>query len=56
VNRDDILSQLQSQLDAVNAAIAALRSRHGRKKRRLSAEARHRISQAQKKRWAAKKK
>jgi len=59
VNREDILDQLQSQRDRVNAAIAALKGgsgrRPGREHRTLSAEARRKISQAQKKRWAAQK-
>jgi hypothetical protein len=62
-----ILIQLRSERERIDKAIQALESldktssRHsnaptGRKRRRLSAEARRRISQAQKKRWAAQKK
>jgi len=47
-------SQLQRELSQLDEAIAALTKR--RKKRTLSAAARARISQAQKKRWAKAKK
>jgi hypothetical protein len=59
-----IISELETERDRLETAIAAL---HGRKrgpgkpstngrKRRLSASGRKRISEAQKKRWAAIKK
>jgi hypothetical protein len=63
-----ILVQLRSERERIDQAIQALESLDGistrrtanpaggRKRRRLSAEARRRISQAQKKRWAAQKK
>ena len=65
-----IVEQLKSERDRLNAAIAALEgvdTRRGRAKqtpgqrraphkRRLSAEARARISEAQKKRWARQRK
>jgi hypothetical protein len=62
-----ILEQLRSEQERINKAIQALegldsgasRSSYSagrRRRRRLSAEARRRISLAQKKRWAAQKK
>jgi hypothetical protein len=61
VNREDIISQLEQQRDNVSQAIAALRGagadrRRGRKRRRMSAEARQKISQAKRKWWAQLKK
>jgi len=60
-----ILDQLRSERERIEKAIQALEgldassgrtiSSTGRKRRRLSAEARRRISLAQKKRWAAQK-
>jgi len=64
-----ILQQLKSERDRLNEAIAALQGvktpagvrkgaaqkGRGRGKRRMSAEARRRISEAQKKRWARQK-
>jgi hypothetical protein len=58
-----IIAALEAERDRLNTAITALRStRAGRpagtngRKRHLSAAARKRISEAQKKRWAARKK
>jgi hypothetical protein len=61
-----ILEALESQLENINQAIAALRGRksehrsqqpsHGNKGRHLSAAARKRIGAAMKKRWAERKK
>ncbi len=61
-----ILTQLRSERERIDKAIQALESLNGasagrgstrgRGRRRLSAEARRRISLAQKKRWAAQKK
>lgn len=65
-----IVEQLKSERDQLNAAIAALEGvntptgrvtktagkRRGRGRRRLSGEARRRISEAQKKRWARQRK
>jgi hypothetical protein len=61
-----ILEALESQLEGVNQAIAALgyrrnstggrRTGHGNKGRRLSPAARKRISAAMRKRWAERKK
>jgi hypothetical protein len=54
-----IITELEQQRDRINQAITALngfnRKRPGRKPgvRRMSAEARRKISLAQKKRWAA---
>jgi len=52
-----MIAQLEDERDRLDKAIAALRgARTGRgpgKKRHLSAAARKRISDAQKKRWAA---
>jgi len=65
-----IVVQLKSERDRIDEAIAALESvktptgratktvgtRRGRGRRRMSAEARRRISEAQKKRWAGQRK
>lgn len=60
MNTDEIVKALETELEAIDTAITALtgnRSNRGRGRRRhLSAEARKRISQAQKKRWAERKK
>jgi hypothetical protein len=61
MNTDEIISLLKDQREALNEAITALNgaSRSGRppgKKRHMSAAARRKISQAQKKRWAAQRK
>jgi len=55
-----IIIQLEDQRDRIDQAITALNGNHnrpGRKPgaRRMSAEARRKISLAQKKRWAAQK-
>jgi hypothetical protein len=60
MNTAQIIAQLEDRRNAIDNAIAALtgtRATRGRgKKRRLSAEARQRISRAMKKRWAERKK
>jgi len=64
VNENRILQALREELDRIQRAIAALEGsdaglRSGRRKgrkRRLSAAARKRISEAQKARWAKQKK
>lgn len=65
----DVISQLQKQKSAIERAIAALQDvseepespkkqapANARRKRTLSAEARKRIAEAQRQRWAAAKK
>jgi hypothetical protein len=60
MNTAQIIAQLEAERDAIDQAIAALqgsRATRGRgKRRRLSADARKRMSRAQKRRWAAWKK
>lgn len=64
MNENRILQALKEELDRIQSAIAALEGsgaglRGGRRKgrkRRLSAAARKRISEAQKARWAKQKK
>jgi len=54
-----IITQLEEERDRINQAIAHLNGtnrRHTGRKRHMSAEARRKISLAQKKRWAAQKK
>jgi hypothetical protein len=60
-----IIEELEAERERLNSAITALQGRKrpgrppqttGRRKRRLSAAARKRISDAMKKRWAARKK
>lgn len=59
MNIQDVLERLEIQRDNLEKAIAILSDKNGRprsgKKHHLSAAARHRISQAQKKRWAEQK-
>lgn len=60
MNIEDVVQRLEIQRDNVEKAIAILSSKNGRprggRKHHLSAAARLRISQAQKKRWAEQKK
>jgi hypothetical protein len=61
MNTEAILRQLEAERDRLNQAIKALQGARGRGRprigtRRLSAAARRRISEAQKKRWGARKK
>jgi hypothetical protein len=66
LDTQSIIAELESRLENINNAIAALRGRsgvsqrrqtgHGNKGRHLSAEARRRIGAAMKKRWAERKK
>jgi exonuclease VII small subunit len=61
MNTEEILRQLEAERDRLTEAINALRTGGGQRSatrrtgRRLSAAARKRISEAQKKRWAARK-
>lgn len=64
MDTESIIRQLEAERDRLNHAIKSLRGTQGqdrslgsnRRKRRLSAAARKRISEAQKRRWAARKK
>jgi hypothetical protein len=61
MNTDSIVAQLIHERSRIDKAIAALTEatharRRGRKRRKMSAEARMRISKAQKARWAKAKK
>jgi hypothetical protein len=49
-------NKLQRKLEGIRAAIAALGGKRGKKTRKMSAATRRRISAAQKKNWAAKRK
>jgi hypothetical protein len=54
-----IIAQLEEERDRINQAIAHLNGsnrNHAGRKRHMSAEARRKISLAQKRRWAAQKK
>jgi len=67
MDTEAIIRELEAERDRLNQAIAALQSSHGKhgrtasgnpdgRRRHLSAAARKRISNAMKKRWAARKK
>jgi hypothetical protein len=66
LDTQSIIAELESQLEAINQALAALRGHKGsakgaspsagRPKRHLSAAAKRRIGEAMKKRWAERKK
>lgn len=63
MDTQNIIATLEGQRDCIQKAIAALKSNkqastagNGRRGRHMSAAARKRISDAQKKRWAARKK
>lgn len=61
MDTEEIISTLESQRDSLEKAIAILRGsndrpKNGRRRRHLSAAARRRISLAQKKRWAERRK
>jgi hypothetical protein len=63
MNTDAIVKELEKKRDRISHAISLLQGnakengeRRGRRRRKLSAAARKRISDAMKKRWAAKKK
>jgi exonuclease VII small subunit len=59
LDTEAIIAELEAERDRLDEAIAALRTGKGRARRKgrrpLSAAARKRISEAQKKRWAARK-
>ena len=62
LNTERIIEELEAERDRLESAITALQGRNGRRGRKpgrgrkpMSAEARKRISEAQKKRWAAQK-
>lgn len=60
MNTEQIIADLEAERDRLETAIAALRGngrRNGRrrKKRTMSAEARRKIGEAQKRRWRAQK-
>jgi hypothetical protein len=58
MNTTQVIRELEAQRARLDAALEALRTLDGhsangrRKRRRVSAEARRRMSEAQKKRWA----
>jgi hypothetical protein len=54
-----LIAELEAQRDSLNAAITALRGKtslRGRKRGRLSAAARRRISEGMRRKWAQRKK
>jgi len=62
MNTEEIIQQLEDERDRLNTAISALTNSTGKRrgrppggKRHMSVEARRKISQAQKKRWAERK-
>jgi len=57
MNIESIITALEEEKNRIDGALSALGSQSaGRKKRKMSAAARKRISDAQKKRWASRKK